>query len=256
MGGLLKDKVAAITGGGGDIGAAIARSFAANGCKVVVFGRSREPLDRVAFEVSGVAVAGDVAVEADVARLMETCEDRFGRLDVLVNNAGITGPVASVEDMDMVAFDRTVATNLRGVILCMKHAIPLLKRQGGSIINVSSILGLRGQPRRTPYTATKFAVIAITQSAAHELGGSGVRVNALCPGAVRTGLNMRLIAERSRVEGVSKEELIRTGYVDVSALKKWVEPEDVAAAALFLASDAAGAITGTHLKVDCGRLGS
>ena len=253
MSAILKNKVAVITGGGGDIGAAIARLFAENGCKLVLFGRTPETIERVATDVSGLAVAGDVAVEADVAKLMERCEREYGRLDVLVANAGITGPVSSAEDMDMEAFDRTVATNLRGVILCMKYAIPLLKRQGGSIINMSSIFGWRGKPLRAAYTATKHAVHAMTESAAHELGGSGVRVNAICPGAVKTGLNMRLIAERCRVEGRSREELIRSDYEEVAALKKWVQPEDVAAAALFLASDAAGAITGEFLKVDCGR---
>ena len=250
---ILENKVAAITGGGSGIGEAIARLFAENGCRVVLFGRRQEPIERVASEVSGLAVAGDVAVEADVANLFETCEDACGRLDILVNNAGTTGPVASVEDLDMDAFDRTIATNLRGVVLCMKLAMPMLKRQGGSIVNISSIFGWRGQPLRSSYTASKFAVLALTESVAHEVGAAGVRVNAVCPGSVKTELNLRLIAERSRVEGRSEADLIRSDYEGVSALKKWVAPEEVASAALFLASDAASGITGEHLKVDCGR---
>ena len=253
MSGILENKVAVITGGGGDIGAAIARLFAEHGARPVLFGRTAETIEQVASEVGGIGVVGDVAVEADVIRLMETCERTCGRLDVLVNNAGITGPVSRVEDMDMEAWDRTLATNIRGVILCMKHGVPLLKRQGGSVINMSSIFGWRGQPLRTAYTATKHAVLAITESAAHALGAVGVRVNAICPGAVKTGLNLRLIEERCRVEGRSREELIRTEYEGVSALKKWVRSEDVASAALFLASDAAAAVTGEYLKVDCGR---
>ena len=253
MNALLENQVAVITGGGGEIGAAVARRFAEQGARPILFGRTAETVERVASEVGGIGVAGDVAEEADVVGLMETCEHVCGRLDILVNNAGITGPVARVEDMDMAAWDRTIATNVRGVILCMKHAVPLLKRQGGSIINMSSIFGWRGQPLRTAYTATKHAVLAITESAAHELGTAGVRVNAICPGAVRTGLNMRLIDERCRVEGRSRDELIRTEYEGVSALKRWVTPEDVAAAALFLAGDAASAVTGEYLKVDCGR---
>ena len=140
--------------------------------------------------------------------------------------------------MDMDEFDRTLAINLRGIILCMKYAIPLLKRQGGSIINMSSQLGLRAQPLRTPYCASKSAIIAITQSVAYELGETGVRANVVCPAAVKTALNMRLIATRSRVEGISEEELIRTKYVGGSAMKRWVVPEDIADAALFLASEA------------------
>ena len=206
--------------------------------------------------MSGLAIAGDVAAEEDVVRLMETCERECGRLDILVNNAGITGPVASVENMDMDEFDRTLAINLRGIILCMKYAIPLLKRQGGSIINMSSQLGLRAQPLRTPYCASKSAIIAITQSVAYELGETGVRANVVCPAAVKTALNMRLIATRSRVEGISEEELIRTKYVGGSAMKRWVVPEDIADAALFLASEAARSITGEYLRVDCGRSGA
>ena len=253
MSGVLENKIAVITGGGGDIGAATARIFAENGCKSVLFGRTPETIERVASEVSGLAVAGDVAVEADVAKLMETCERECGRLDVLVANAGITGPVSRVEDMDMKAWDRTINTNLRGVILCMKYAIPLLKRQGGSIILMSSIFGWRGKALRTAYTSTKHALHAITASAADELGESRIRVNAICPGAVEGELNVGLIARRARIEGRSVEELTRTEYEEVAALKTWVQPEDVASAALFLASDAAGAITGDFLKVDAGR---
>jgi hypothetical protein len=177
-----------------------------------------------------------------------------GGIDVLVNNAGITGPVANAEALDMVAWDETIAINLRGVILCIKHAASYLKLGGGSIINMSSLMGLRGYPMRSAYSATKFAVIGLTQAVAHELGADGVRVNALCPGAVNGELMTRVIASRAAAESRPEAEIIRANYTDVAAMRKWVEPEEVAAAAVFLASDAASAITAETIKVDAGRM--
>jgi NAD(P)-dependent dehydrogenase (short-subunit alcohol dehydrogenase family) len=127
-------------------------------------------------------------------------------------------------------------------------------RGGGSIINISSLLGLRGYPMRSAYVASKFAVIGISESVAHEVGQYGIRVNALCPGAVRGELMEDVIARRARAEGRSPEEIVKSAYTDVAALRKWVEPEEVAQAALFLASDASSAITGEHVRVDAGRM--
>jgi NAD(P)-dependent dehydrogenase (short-subunit alcohol dehydrogenase family) len=252
--GRLQGKVVVVTGGGTGIGEAIARLFAREGCRVVVSGRRQEVIARVAADIGGTAIAADVSREEDVAALMAGCENAHGRLDALVNNAGISGPVADAETMDMAAWDETVAINLRGIILCIKHAAPLLKRQGGSIVNMSSLMGLHGYPMRSAYTATKFAVIGITQAVAQELGRDGVRVNALCPGAVHGELMERVIAARSAAEGRAPEDIIRASYTDVAALRKWVEPEEVAEAALFLASDVSSAITGESIKVDAGRM--
>ena len=254
MTGILDGKVAVVTGSGTGIGRAIARALAAEDAKVVVAGRPTDPIEAVADEISGLAVATDVSVEDDVKALFKACADAHGRLDVLVNNAGITGPVANVEDMKMAEWDETMAVNVRGVILCTKHAVPMLKRQGGSIINMSSRMGLKGYPMRSPYTASKFAVIGITQSVAFEVGVHGIRVNALCPGAVNGELMERVIAARVEKEGRPAEDIIKENYTDVAALRKWVEPEEVAQAALFLASDAASAITGESILVDCGRM--
>ena len=253
MAGVLDGKVAVVTGGGTGIGEAIARAFAAEGCRVVVSGRRAENIERVAGDIAGLAVAADVSKEDDVAALFRSCDAAHGRLDVLVNNAGVTGPVANADEMDMAAWDETMAINVRGVILCIKHGLPLMKRQGGSIINMSSRLGLKGYPMRSPYVASKFAVIGITQSVSFEVGVHGIRVNALCPGAVKGALMDRVIAARAETEGRPAEQIAKESYTDVAALRKWVEPEDVAQAALFLASDAAGAITGESILVDCGR---
>ncbi len=254
MAGVLDGRTAIVTGGGSGIGEAIARRFAGEDCRVMVAGRRLDAIEKVADDLGGLAVATDVTREKDVEVLMRRCDEAWSRLDILVNNAGITGPISGAEDMDMAAWDETMAINVRGVLLCTKHAIPLLKRQGGSIINMSSLMGLRGYPNRSAYTASKFAVIAITQSAAQEVGQFGIRVNALCPGAVNGELMERVIAERSAKEGLPKEEIIRKNYTDVAALRRWVEPEEVATTALAMASDPFSAITGESLRIDCGRM--
>jgi NAD(P)-dependent dehydrogenase (short-subunit alcohol dehydrogenase family) len=254
MAGVLDGKVAVVTGGGSGIGEAIARLFAASGAKVVVAGRRLEPIERVAGDIGGLAVAADVSSEDSVKGLFKACEDAHGRLDTLVSNAGVTGPVANAEDMDMARWDETMAINVRGVIVCAKHAVPMLKRQGGAIINLSSRMGLKGYPMRSPYAASKFAVIGITQSIAFEVGIHGIRCNALCPGAVHGELMERVIAARAEKEGRPAADIVKESYTDAAALRKWVEPEEVASTALFLASDAASAITGESILVDCGRM--
>ena len=251
---MLEAKVAVVTGGGTGIGAAIARVFAAEGCRVIVAGRRPQPIEAVAAEISGLAVAADVSREADVAALFAACAEAHGRLDILVNNAGIRGPVMTVDEMDIVGWDETMAVNVRGVVLCIKHAAPMLKRTQGAIINVSSVAGLRGKATRSAYAASKFAVNGITEAVARELGANGVRVNTICPGGVVGERFMASAAMRAKLLGMSPEDLVRTGYTEKAALGRLVEAEEVAQAALFLAGDAAGAITGEHLAVDCGRL--
>jgi NAD(P)-dependent dehydrogenase (short-subunit alcohol dehydrogenase family) len=253
--GELRGKVAIVTGGGTGIGYAIARTFAEAGASVVIAGRHPERLGEAAESLGATAIPADVSVEPDVERLFGEAESHFGGIDILVNNAGVTGPVASAADMDLAAWDETMAINIRGVILCIKYAVPCLRRRGGgSIVNMSSLTGLRGYPMRSAYTATKFAVIGITEAVAQEVGVDRIRVNALCPGAVNGELMQRVIAARVAAENRPAEEIIRVNYTDKAALRRWVEPEEVAAAALFLASDASAAITGERIRVDAGRM--
>ena len=251
----LAGRVAVVTGGGSGIGKAIALRFARAGAKIVVVGRRAAAIEAVAREAGGEAIAADVAREPDVEALFAAVVARHGRLDVLVNNAGVTGPVAPAAQMDMAAWDETMAINLRGVILCLKHAIRAMQpRRSGAIVNMSSLMGLRGYPMRSAYVATKFAVIGITQSVAQEVGKDGIRVNAMCPGAVNGELMERVIAARAKAENRRPEEIIRSAYTDVAALRRWIEPAEVADVALFLASDASSSITGEHLRVDAGRM--
>ena len=251
----LTGKVAVVTGGGSGIGKATAIRFAQAGARVVVAGRHRATLDAVAQETNGVAIVADVAEEDQVESLFSETKERLERVDVLVNNAGISGPIVSLTEMDTERWDECVAINLTGAMLCMKHAGRLMcEQRSGSIVNVSSLMGLRGYPMRSAYSATKFALIGMTEAFAHEVGPHGVRVNALCPGAVHGELMERVIARRAEAEGRPAEEIIKESYTDPAALRKWVSPEEVAEAALYLASDASSGITGERIKVDAGRL--
>ena len=254
MGSAPGDKVCVVTGGGTGIGAEIARLFAAQGYQVVVTGRRRQPLERVAANIGGLAVVADISDENQVRALFAACDKAYGRLDVLVNNAGVRGPVMAIDDMDVAGWDETMAINVTGVALCIKHAVPLLRRQGGSIINISSVAGLKGKATRSPYSASKFAVNGLIQAVAFEVGADGIRVNAICPGGVTGERFVNSQALRAKVLGTTAEALIRTQYEEPSALKRLVEPGEVAQAALFLASDAASAITGEVLVVDGGRV--
>jgi len=252
--GVLRDRIALVTGGGTGIGAAIARTFAAAGARVAISGRHAATLAPVATAVGAVAIVADVSDEASVVAMYARLDAELGGLDILVNNAGVTGPVARAADIDIAAFDETMAINVRGTLLCIKHAVPRMRaRGGGSIVNLSSLMGLRGTPMRSAYTASKYAVLGITDAVSQEVGVDRIRVNALCPGAVDGELMQRVIAARAAAEGKRPEDIVRANYTDKASLRRWVEPEEVAQAALFLASDASAAITGERLRVDAGR---
>ncbi|MEJ8562120.1 SDR family oxidoreductase [Yoonia sp. GPGPB17] len=250
----LDGKLAIITGGGSGIGEASARIFADAGAKVVVTGRRIEPLQRVANAVGGHAIACDVSNQADVQKMFADAIQITGRVDVLLNNAGGPGPIAPVADVDMSDWISCMNINLVGAMYCLQEAAKIMSAQkSGSIINMSSLMGIQGYPMRSAYTASKFALIGITETLARELGPVNVRVNALMPGAV-SGENMdRILKRRSEAEGRPVGDIERENYTDVAALKRWVTPEEVGRAALYYASDLSSAITGDKMKVDCGR---
>ena len=250
----LDGKTAVITGGGSGIGAACAAVFAAAGAHVVVAGRRLEAVEQIAKEIGGTAVACDVTDYEQVVSLFEQARALSGSVDVLVNNAGIPGPVAPVSEVDLAAWRQCIDINVFGALHCMKAAAQIMREQrSGSIVNMSSLMGIQGYPMRTAYSASKFALIGMTEAAARELGPYGVRVNALLPGAV-SGENMdRIIARRAEAEQRPAEEIVKQNYTDPSALKRWVDPMEVGYAALYYASEASSATTGDKMKVDCGR---
>lgn len=250
----LDNKCAIITGGGTGIGAAIAQAFVDAGANVVVAGRDPDTISSVARSIGGRAVRCDVTHPEDVERLFAEAMREYGSVDVLVNNAGQSGPIAPIAEVDLDEWRACVEVNLFGAMHCLQVAAKVMSAQGsGSIINMSSLMGLVGYPMRSAYSATKFALIGMTEAVAREVGPAGVRVNALCPGAVGGVLMDRVIARRAAAENRPADQIARENYTDVAALRRWVDPSEVAAAALFLASDASSSITGDRIKVDCGR---
>ena len=240
-----------ISGGAAGIGRAIAESFLLAGAKVHVCDSSAESLDSfLAANTGATATLADVSNPLQVDQVFSDLRDRDNGLDILINNAGIAGPTAGVEDVRVEDWDRCIAVDLNGVFYMTRHAVPMLKQnQGGSIINIASGAALFGCPLRSPYVASKWAVIGLTKTWAMELGPDNIRVNAICPGSV-AGERIDAVIERDATErGLSTDE-IRDVYLRQSSMRTFVSPEDVANTALFLATDTGAKISGQSIAVD------
>src|SRR6266702_2232995 len=254
----LEGKVAVITGGTSGIGARTAEVFVAEGAKAVIAGRRKERGERLAQKLGDAAsfLRTDVSVEADVKAMVDHAVDRFGRLDCLMNNAGRSSQYAVIADADLEQFDAVVAVHLRAVLAGMKYAARVMAVQGtGSIINVASVNGIRAGLGGHYYSAAKAASIHLTRCAAMELGEKGIRVNSLSPGMIATGAFGKYVGMESD-EADDKPEYAEAAIGSI--LPRW-QPlqyvgrvDDIAQAALFLASDAARFVTGHNLVVDGG----
>ncbi len=240
-----------ITAGGAGIGRATARAFHAAGARVHICDVDAATLADAQAELPGLGVSeADVSDPDQVDRLFDAALDALGGLDVLVNNAGIAGPTALLEDCEPAEWRRTLAINLDGQFYCLRRAIPALKAAGGgAIVNLASTAGLYGYPRRGPYVASKWAVVGLTKSLAIELGPSGIRVNAICPGSIEGPRMDRVIAAEAAATGSSEEE-VRQAYMRNTSMRCFIDVEDIANMAVFLCTPAGAKVSGQALAVD------
>ena len=240
-----------ISAAAGGIGRTVAGHFLQAGAHVSLCDIDEAALARLEGTHDRLScVRADVADPGQMESVFQTVASDLGGLDVLVNNAGISGPTANTEDITPLDWQRTIDVNLNGAFYCSRLAIPLLKAGGrGAIINIGSTAGLHGYPLRAPYAASKWALIGFTKTLAMELGPFGIRVNAVCPGSVEGPRIEGVYAAKAEARGVSVEE-IREAFRQKSSLRTLIAPDDVAATILFLCSDNGARISGQALAVD------
>jgi NAD(P)-dependent dehydrogenase (short-subunit alcohol dehydrogenase family) len=252
--GRLDGKRAVITGAASGIGEATARLFIAEGAAVVLADTDELRGKRIASELGDQArfVTTDVSRETDVDRAVATSVDAFGGLDVMFNNAGVPGSTGGIEEIEVETWDRTIAVHLRGVFLGIRAAARIMRPQGhGSIVNTSSVAASRANMAGHDYSAAKAAITHLTETTANELGEHGIRVNAVCPGAIATSIF-------GRAAGLDSEEAQRTVEFmasvlgDAAPIRRVGRPADIAETVLWLASDASGFVTGQAIAVDGG----
>ena len=240
-----------ITAGCSGIGLGLAKRFAARGDRIAVCDADAAAVARMqADHPAFIAHQADVTDEAQMNAFLSAVETEWGGVDVVCANAGIGGPAGRIEDLDYDAWKACVGVNVFGAFLTCRWAARVMRAQGsGLIILTSSTAGLFGYPLRSPYAAAKWGIVGLTKTLAMELGPAGVRVNCICPGAVMGDRMERVLANESAATGTPVEEL-RQNYVACTSLKSWVSVDDLADMALFLASPAAGKISGQILAVD------
>jgi NAD(P)-dependent dehydrogenase (short-subunit alcohol dehydrogenase family) len=240
----LKDKAVIVTGAAQGIGKAIAQRFALEGGRVAVFDINASAAEETAAEIGGsaIGVSGDVANERDVERVFAEVIERFGQLDVLVNNAGIVGTDTPVKDLEESDWDRVLAVNLKGTYLCSKAAVRhMIPRKAGVIVSVASISGKEGNANMAPYSVSKAGVICFTKALAKEVLAEGIRVNCVAPALIDSPL----------LDGMDQERVdLLTSKIPLGRLGR---PEEVAATILFLASDESTFATGQCFDVSGGR---
>lgn len=242
-----KDKVALVTGGSFGIGRATAIEFAKRGAKVVIadWVEDDETINLIK-KIGGEAifVKCDVSKEADVKKMIDITVNTFGRLDFAFNNAGIEGIQANTDLCTVENWDKTIDVNLKGIWLCMKHELTVMLKQGkGSIVNCASIAGLVGFTGLPTYVASKHGVVGLTKTAALEYVKQGIRVNAVCPGVIKTPMMDRF---------TGKDKVVEKQYEDMEPIGRMGLPEEVAEAVLWMCSDSASFVTGQALAVDGG----
>lgn len=240
-----------ITAGANGIGLATAKAFLASGAKVFICDIDTDALSaavKATPELSGALC--DVSQEDEVANLFQVAQMAMGGLDVLVNNAGVSGPTALLENISLEDWRNCMAVNLDGAFLCAREAARIMRKQNsGSIVNMSSTGGLYGFPRRAPYAAAKWAIRGLTKTMAQELGPAGVRVNCICPGSVEGERMDRVITAEAAKTGQSEAQ-VRALYTEASSLRSFITAEDIANSILFITSANGARISGQEIVVD------
>ena len=253
----LENQTAIVTGGGRGIGRAIALALAREGVKVLVCGRHEKTLKQTAAEIQklgrqALAIVTDVSREKEVETLVQSAISEFGWVNILVNNAGVAGPTAPITNVSRNDWDETIAVNLTSAFLCSRAVLPgMIERRSGKIVNISSVAGRMAYALRGPYAVSKWGMIGLTKTLAQEVGPHNIQVNAILPGPTAGERMQAVIEQRAQELGRSPEEVERL-YVEGTALKRMVDPEHVAAMAVFLASDEGDSITGQAIDVTAG----
>jgi NAD(P)-dependent dehydrogenase (short-subunit alcohol dehydrogenase family) len=255
--GRIDGKVALITGAAGGIGKATSKLFIEEGAKGVVMADIWDEMgEKIAEELGPNAkyIHTDVSQESDIKQAIDFAVTEFGQLDIVFSNAGNPGPTGVIEDVPTDEFDRTVAIHLRAAFLCMKHSIPIMKKQGsGCFITTASVAGIQQGLGTLPYSLSKAGIMQLTRIAAVELGPYGIRANAIAPGGIATGIFGQAFG-LSTEAAVKFGDLMKGVLATFQPIKRAGSPEDIAHTALFLADDSSGFITGETLKVDGGLL--
>jgi len=247
----LTGKVAVVTGAASGLGKAIAERLAAEGAQVVVADISEQG-EAVAQSLGGFFVRGDSAQRADCKALIDATLARYGTVHILVNNAGFQH-VSPIEDFSEDMWDKMQAVMLTAPFLLTRYCWPSMKKQAwGRVVNISSIHGLVASPHKAGYVAAKHGLIGLTRTAALEGGAHGITVNAICPAYVRTPLVDNQIADQAKTRGIPEAEVIEKIMLEPAAVKRLIEPEEVADFVAYLSTPAAGVITGSALSMDLG----
>jgi NAD(P)-dependent dehydrogenase (short-subunit alcohol dehydrogenase family) len=247
----LDGKRVVLTAGAAGIGRATLETLIEAGARAVTCDVDQEALFRLRGDLPEVpGILADVADPVAVDRLFELADEELGGVDILINNAGIAGPTALVEEVEPGDWARTLEVNITGHYLCARRAVPRIKAAGGgSIVNLSSAAGRFGFALRTPYAASKWAVVGLSKSLAVELGPDQIRVNAICPGVVEGPRIDRVIDAKAKARGISFEEM-RDSLVQTASMRRMVSAQDIANMILYLCSDAGRMVSGQIIGVD------